>query len=827
MDGIASGGITAKFLLNKSSMKPASIAIVLLLTALTVAAAPGPFTLNGSAFCSSRGPDRPGIRLTWNASANATYYDVFENGGAIADHLPAAQGGYTFEQSDNGMQIGQTIPYYVVAHDNTGAYKSKSVDIFIPGNVCQPAPSAPVLDGSATCDPTGPRGIVNLTWSTSPTATSYVITRNSSSSPFPVTTTSTMYTDTSVTAGQSYTYKVTAMNSGGSAESNPKVISVPGSICPPTPPSATASAFCGAGPPSAPAVRVEWTSSQFASSYLVKRDGVAVSGAIPTSVNSFEDFSGVAAGQTYNYTVVATNDTASTTSPNAPVTIAGLGCIPPGTFSASVTEICKSGSPSAHVTWTASSDATSYNVSRDGVPYSGTLSSTTTTYDDQSVAAGHSYSYTVHAIGSGGTATNAAPASIAITTCGSGGNGAPDPFSASVAAFCNAGSPAVRVSWAAGSGATSYVVRRNGVDVSPSLSSTTLSFDDTSAPVNQNATYTVTGSNAAGTMTVQAGTVIPQATNCPPPAFTLTASATCNPIVSPPAAMVTLDWSAASVTTSYFIFRDTVQIGSVAGGTTTFNDSSATAAGTYTYVVRASGPGGNTDSNAATVTVLANLCGTPRPDLAAMDISAPPGAAQPGDTFPVAITVSNAADNAAAPATTSRIRIGTGTTVSPSDPIVAAIATPPLARGASTTQMATVTIPNLPQGTYYLFLSVDDDHVAGDINPSNDVKRSTALTAQSPPCTLACSASVPAVAQAGIPVAFAIQRPPCVNDRAVWTFGDSASATSYSPAHSYATPGTFHWTLTLTATTGESCSSSGNITVTAPTVPPKRRAVHH
>jgi hypothetical protein len=37
-------------------------------------------------------------------------------------------------------------------------------------------------------------------------------------------------------------------------------------------------------------------------------------------------------------------------------------------------------------------------------------------------------------------------------------------------------------------------------------------------------------------------------------------------------------------------------------------------------------------------------------------------------------------------------------------------------------------IVNLPAGMYYFFLSFDDEHISGDINPSNDVKRSTALT---------------------------------------------------------------------------------------------------
>jgi hypothetical protein len=166
--------------------------------------------------------------------------------------------------------------------------------------------------------------------------------------------------------------------------------------------------------------------------------------------------------------------------------------------------------------------------------------------------------------------------------------------------------------------------------------------------------------------------------------------------------------------------------------------------------------------------------------------------------------------------------------MSPTDPILASIATPPLAAGASTTQTTTVTIPNLPAGTYYFFLSVDDDHVAGDTNPSNDTKRSAAFLVKGPACTLGCAATVPATAQALTPVAFRPQQPPtCVTVRADWNFGDNGTSTQIAPSHTYAATGTYHWTFTLTAASGETCSSSGNITITVPTAPPKRRAVHH
>ncbi len=802
-------------------MKPASIAIFLLLAALPLLAAPGAFTLSGSEKCwTSDPPPRPGIHLAWTASANAVSFDVYRQG-SFHETIPFGGPG-TYDETSNGFFVGATVSYYMVAHDNAGGtFTSNTVDIHITGDVCQPPPAAPVLDGSAACDTSGPRAIVNLTWSGSPTATSYRVTRTPTTTGFPVDTTSSAFTDTTANPGSTYTYKIIATNSGGSTDSNSKTIDVSNTICPPAAPAITASATCVAGPPAAPAVHVAWTAMPFATSYVVNRGGTPISGTLSQEVTSFDDVN-VAIGQTYSYTVTASNVQGSATSASAQATVAHLPCIPdpPGPFNAAVNASCDATAPVAHVSWTASPGANSYVVNRNGAAVSSTLSASTDHFNDSSVTSGQSYTYTVVATNVSGSTTSS-PAGVTIPACVT----PPSPFTASIAPFCAAGSPAVHVSWTAGAGATSYSVSRNGISISGTLSAGTQAFDDTAVTAGQTYAYSVVASNSAGNTAAPAGSITPSANDCPPTAFTLTASATCNPIVSPPQSMVALSWTAAATATSYLILRNGAQIASVSASTNSYNDGAGTA--TFSYVIRAVGPGGSTDSNTATVTVQPNLCSTPRPDLAATDISMPPPAAQPGDTFTVAIVVSDAGDAAPAPATTSRIRIGTGTTFAPSDLIVAAIATPPLATGANTTQTATVTIPDLPAGTYYLFLSVDDDHVAGDINPANDVKRSTAITIQSPPCTLGCTANVPSTAQAAVPVAFTQQQPACAGVSAVWTFGDSTSSTGFTPTHSYATPGTYHWTLTLTASTGETCSSSGNITITAPTVPPKRRAVHH
>jgi len=591
-------------------MKPASYIILILLAALPALAAPGSFTLSGSEICWTRDPPpRPGTHLDWTASANAVSYDVFRDG-VFRENLPFGSAG-SFEETNNSMSPGQTISYFLVAHDSVGGTtQSNTINIVITGNACQPPPAAPVLDGSAACDPTGPRAVVNLSWSGSPTATSYRIARSPSAFPFPVTTTSTSYTDTTVNPGVTYSYRVTASNSGGSTDSNIKDITISESICPPATPTASATPTCVAGPPTAPAVHVSWTPAAFAASYVVNRGGSPISGTLSADTTSFDDVN-VAANQTYTYTVTASNASGSATSAPVQATVAHLPCLPnpPGAFSAAATASCDNNAPVVHVSWSTSSGATSFVINRDGMPISGSLPASTPFYNDNDVVAGHTYGYTVTATNDGGSTTSS-PASVSIssTICGAPPPPPPSAFTASSNAFCNGGAPAIHLSWTAASGATSYVVNRNGSPISGTLSSGTMSFDDTGVTIGQSYAYAIVASNSGGSTSAIAGTITPSAALCPPPAFTLSAIATCNPIASPPIPMVTLNWSAAATATSYLILRDSVQIGSVGGSATSFNDADVSRGQTHVYVVRALGPGGSTDSNAVTLTIDSSMC---------------------------------------------------------------------------------------------------------------------------------------------------------------------------------------------------------------------------
>ena len=96
----------------------------------------------------------------------------------------------------------------------------------------------------------------------------------------------------------------------------------------------------------------------------------------------------------------------------------------------------------------------------------------------------------------------------------------------------------------------------------------------------------------------------------------------------------------------------------------------------------------------------------------------------------------------------------------------------------------------------------------------------TAVTV--PPCTVTSSASVPASAVAGTAVAFSasVAASYCSGTPSyAWTFGDGGTASIQNPSHTYASAGTYAWSVTATVG-GQSSTSSGTITVTAPPPPP-------
>ncbi len=139
---------------------------------------------------------------------------------------------------------------------------------------------------------TAGNGQAALTWNASAGATSYTVKRDGVAI---ATVTTTNFTDTGLSNGTTYYYVVSAWNAHGESANSSQV-----SATPIAPPAAPTGLVVTAGNGQA---ALTWNASAGATSYTVKRDGVAI--AIVTTTN-FTD-TGLSNGTTYSYTVTASN----------------------------------------------------------------------------------------------------------------------------------------------------------------------------------------------------------------------------------------------------------------------------------------------------------------------------------------------------------------------------------------------------------------------------------------------------------------------------------------------------------------------------------------
>jgi len=148
-------------------------------------------------------------------------------------------------------------------------------------------------------------------------------------------------------------------------------------------------------------INLSWTAAAGATGYIISRGGAAIAS---NNATSYAD-TGLSVGNTYCYTVTATNsvgNSAPTASQcvaiEAPATPAGLTAT-----AVSTNEI--------NLTWSASSGATGYLVTRDRSPIAATAG---TSYQDSGLAADASHCYSI--VASNSVGASAASATVCTTT---------------------------------------------------------------------------------------------------------------------------------------------------------------------------------------------------------------------------------------------------------------------------------------------------------------------------------------------------------------------------------------------------------------------------
>jgi fibronectin type 3 domain-containing protein len=260
---------------------------------------------------------------------------------------------------------------------------------------------------------------VSLTWTAPSGASSYNVYRSTSTGTETLLASgvgSTSYTDTGLTNGTTYFYKVAAVNGAGTGPLSGEASATPQVAAPAAPTNLAATAGNAQ-------VSLTWTASSGATSYNIYRStssGGEGSTPIATgiTVTSFTDM-GLTNGTTYFYKVAAVN--AGGTSPPS----AEASATPQVPAPAAPTNLAATaGNAQVSLTWTASSGATSYNIYRStssggegSTPIAAGI--TVTSFTDTGLTNGTTYFYRVAAVNAGGTSPQSGEASATPQGTGS------------------------------------------------------------------------------------------------------------------------------------------------------------------------------------------------------------------------------------------------------------------------------------------------------------------------------------------------------------------------------------------------------------------------
>ena len=509
------------------------------------------------------------IDLSWFGVTGATAYNLQRSldGGASWSTLQNTSA-ITF--ANTMLSANTTYEYRISATDAGGSSATSSP---LTDTTYLPAPTGlAAMAASATS--------INLTWASDPGATSYKLERSPNNTtwtalaPSPALTGASIgYTDTGVTTGATFYYRISAIDAVGTSSAS----SVANALTYTTAPTVTAVSK------SASEIDLSWGTAVGATSYTLQTSvdgGNTWTGLTTANTNTYQNTT-LGADTNYKYRVVSIDTTGSST-PGA-VASATTYLAPPTGLAlsvASATEI--------DLSWNAVADATSYKIERSpdntawtALAPSPALTGASITYANTALTAGSTYYYRISAINSVGTSV----ASTVLHTL-------TVPGAPTLTATASSVSQ-VNLSWTAPTSATSYVLQdsTDGGNTWTSLvTQATLSYSNTNLAADSSYKYRVTAIDATGssvTSAVATALTLPVA----PTGLTVTP-------VSP--TVIDLSWNAKGDATNYKIERSPDNTAwtalapspALTGTSSTYVDTGLTAGNTYYYRISTIGPSG-------------------------------------------------------------------------------------------------------------------------------------------------------------------------------------------------------------------------------------------
>jgi fibronectin type 3 domain-containing protein len=368
--------------------------------------------------------------ISWAAVSGATSYNLYWSKTAgVTTATGTKISGATSTAVQTGLSDGTTY-YYIVTAVNSVGESAASVQVAATTLASVPAPTAPAAPTGVSA--TGGANQATVSWPAVSGATSYNLYRSTTSGVSASTGTkiagvSSPYVNTGLSAGATYYYVVTAVNSVGESLASAQA-SATTNAPPPAVPAAPAGMSASGG---ANQVSVSWSAVSGAASYNLywsKTSGVTTAtGTKITAVTSPYVQTGLTAGTAYFYIVTAVNVSGeSPSSAQATATTSAPTVVIPAA-PASVT--ATGGANQVSISWAAVPTATSYNIyyaTTSGVTKANgaKITNAASPYSQTGLAAGTTYYYIVTAVNSAGEGVASAQASAATNAappaaCGS------------------------------------------------------------------------------------------------------------------------------------------------------------------------------------------------------------------------------------------------------------------------------------------------------------------------------------------------------------------------------------------------------------------------
>jgi titin len=422
--------------------------------------------------------------LTWNAVVGVTNYEIerSSDGGTTwsAPTAQAANVARTF--TDTGLTADTSYEYQIAAANatGTGAFSGP-----VAVTTLLAAPSGFTATGVAS-------GEIDLAWTAETDATNYKIERSPNGTTLwstitpavPLTGASAGYADTTVNAGTTYYYRVSAIDAAGT--SAPTTATSGQSL--PAIPVLTATAS------SATSVALNWTAVTGATSYLVEAssNGGATWSTINTATTNSYTNTALTSDSGYEYRISGIDASGTGVASNV-VSVTTLLAAPAGF---TTTAALVSSGAEIDLAWTPVDDAVTYKVERSLTgtgawsTISNTLGGATSSYADTTVLAGTTYYYRISAVDAAGTSAPATTAHALTYSAAPTLTGAV--FSSTV----------INLTWNSSFGATSYLLERSadgGATWSTATSGAVTSYSNTTLTPDTNYLYRVSAINATGT----------------------------------------------------------------------------------------------------------------------------------------------------------------------------------------------------------------------------------------------------------------------------------------------------------------------------------------